>query len=173
MDILTKIEPDSQPVTVRVTATENNMPIFTTGILKDGKFIATNDDSGNVVFAGVSEGNAIIDRMMGIDYAELSELMTKAVNNRTRQRNYFRLYSQMLEGEISEDQFYKLIEENEDDFVVEEEEIPTKERLMHALRLSKGIKNVDSSEDLSNLFSFDSIETDKQLAEIEAHGSLQ
>ena len=173
MDALMEKTTDPQPVTVRLTATWSNTPIFTSGILKDGKFIATNDDSGNVVFAGVSEGNAIINRMLGIDYAELSELMTKAVNNRTRQRNYFRLYSQMLEGEISEDQFYKLIEENEDDYVVEETEIPTKERIMHALRLSQGIKNVDSSEDLSDLFSFDSVETDKQLAEIEAHGSLQ
>ena len=142
--------------------------------LRDGKFVAvSNDSDNNVVFAGVSEGNAVINRMIGLDYEEVVELMTKAVNNRTRQRNYFRLYSQMCDGEITEEEFYNTIETNEDDYVVEESEIPTKERLMHALKLIKGLKDVKSSEDISTLFSFDSAETDKKLEEIDAYGCLQ
>ncbi len=163
-----------QPVTMKVSSTGSDTAILIAGNLKDGKFFAvSNDDNNNVVFAGVSEGNAVINRMIGIDYEEIVELMTKAVNNRTRQRNYFRLYSQMCDGEITEEEFYNTIEANEEDYVVEESEIPTKERLMTALKLSKGMKDVKSSEDISTLFSFDSSETDKKLKEIETYGCLQ
>ena len=164
---------DFQSVTMKVSLTGSDSAILI-GDLKDGKFLAlSNGVNNNVVFAGVSEGNAVINRMVGIDYEEVVELMTKAVNNRTRQRNYFRLYSQMCDGEITEEEFYNTIEENEDDYVVEESEIPTKERLMHALKLSKGMKDVKSSEDISTLFSFDSYETDKKLEEMDAYDCLQ
>ena len=57
--------------------------------------------SGNVTaFAGVADNKAVsiitsMDRM--------SQLLLRAVNNRTRERNYFRLYSQLLDKEISDD----------------------------------------------------------------------
>lgn len=165
---------DSQPVVMKVSSTGSDTAIMISANLRDGNFVAvSNDSNNNVVFAGVSEGNAVINRMIGLDYEEVVELMTKAVNNRTRQRNYFRLYSQMCDGEITEEEFYNTIETNEDDYVVEESEIPTKERLMHALKLIKGLKDVKSSEDISTLFSFDSAETDKKLEEIDAYGCLQ
>lgn len=141
--------------------------------LKDGSFVAVQQGSSkNVVFAGVSEGMSVINRMIGVDYAEMQELLTRAVNNRTRQRNFFQLQNSLLEGTITEEEFYKIIEENEDDYVVEELEQPTKERLYHALYLSQGIKDVDSSEDISNLFSFDSAKTEKELEKLDANGGL-
>ncbi len=162
------------PVTVKTSATGDNATVVTLGQMQDGKFVAfTHDDTNNVVFVGVSEGNAVINRMIGIDYAEVVELFTRAVNNRTRQRNYFRLYNQMLLNEISEEDFYATIENDEDDYVIEELETPSKERLLHALKLSKNIKDVNNSEDFSNLFSFDSVETDKQLANIKEDACIQ
>jgi len=143
------------------------------GEMQDGEFVAvSHDDSNNIVFAGVGE-ETVINRMMGVDIENLIELLVRAVNNRTRQRNYFRLYGQMLENEISEDDFYQKIEENEDDYVIEEIEKPSKERLLQALDLSRKIKDVNSSEDLSDLFSFDSFETDKQLTNIEKYACVQ
>ena len=109
---------------------------------------------------------------MGVNYEEMMELLIRAVNNRTRQRNFFRLYNNMLEGLITEEDFYKTIEENEDDYVVEETEIPTKERLGYALYISKRIKNVDKSEELSTLFSFSSGVTDGELKMIETDGCI-
>ena len=92
--------------------------VIMAGQMKDGTFVALQqpDGSGNVVFSGVSEGVSVINRMIGTDYSVMLDLMTRAVNNRTRQRNYFQLQSSMLEGLISEDEFYKRIEENEDDY---------------------------------------------------------
>ena len=110
--------------------------------------------------------------MIGTDYRVMLDLMTRAVNNRTRQRNYFQLQSSMLEGLISEDEFYKRIEENEDDYVVEEMEQPSLERVYDALFLSQNIKDVNNSEDFATLFSFDSISTDKELEKLENNGGL-
>ena len=167
---------ESLPITVKMTSTGygNDASTLFSGNLKDGKFVAvSHEDGSNVVFAGVSEGNAVINRMIGLEYEETVELMIRAVNNRTRQRNYFRLYGRMRDGEITEEEFYSAIENNEDDYVVEESEMPTKERLMLALSLCRGMKDVKSSEDVSTLFSFDSSETDRQLEEIDAYGCLQ
>lgn len=143
------------------------------GQMKDGAFVALQQDgNGNVVFSGVSEGMSVINRMIGTDYSEMVELLTRAVNNRTRQRNFFQLENTMLEGMISEDDFYKRIEDNEDDYVVEEIEQPSLERVYNALLLSQSIKDVNNSEDFATLFSFESISTDKQLKEIEGNGGL-
>lgn len=151
--------------------TGDTYPQVTMCTMRDGAFVAMQPaNSGNVVFAGVSQGTNVINRMVGTDYAEMVDLLTRAVNNRTRQRNYFRLQNNLLEGLISEDDFYKEIEEKEDDYVIEEMEAPSPERLRHALILSQGIKDVLNSEDLSSLFSFSSEATDHELKKIEAYG---
>lgn len=144
------------------------------GSMSEGVFmgITMPDNPDNIIFAGITSGTAVFDRMIGMDQSEMYELMTKAVNNRTRQRNYFRLYSELLEGSISEKEFYKFIEENEDDYVIDGNEKPTVEKIKKALYLASHIKDVKTSEDISNLFSFDSIETDKCLLELELHGNI-
>lgn len=149
-------------------------PAVTMCQMRDGAFVAVKpSDNDNVFFAGISQGSSVINRMVGANYAEMIELLTRAVNNRTRQRNYFRLQNNLLEGIISEDDFYKEIEEKEDEYVVEEKESPSLERLRHAIILSQGIKDVQNSEDLSTLFSFSSEATDCELKKIETDGSLQ
>lgn len=161
------------PVLVMQGVSDANGQTIMSGLLKDGAFVALQPNgSDNVLFAGVSEGLSVINRIVGIDYMEVQELLTRAVNNRTRQRNFFQLQNSMLSGEITEDEFYKRIEENADDYVVEEMERPTQKRLYNALYLSQSIKDVHNSEDLSNLFSFDSGTTDEELAKIEANGSI-
>lgn len=161
------------PVLVMQGVSDANGQTIMSGFLKDGAFVALQPNgSDNVLFAGVSEGLSVINRIVGIDYMEVQELLTRAVNNRTRQRNFFQLQNSMLSGEITEDEFYKRIEENADDYVVEEMERPTQKRLYNALYLSQSIKDVHNSEDLSNLFSFDSGTTDEELAKIEANGSI-
>ncbi|MDE5570930.1 MAG: hypothetical protein K2I86_02590 [Prevotella sp.] len=165
----TNIKEQESPIIVKLA---NGVTVIR-GEMQDGNFIAVSqEDSNNIAFAGVGS-ETVINRMMGLDMDNLMELLVRAVNNRTRQRNYFRLYGQMLEKEISEEDFYQKIEENEDDYVIEELEKPSKERLLQALHLSRKIKNVNSSEDLSDLFSFDSFETDRQLINIEEYVCVQ
>lgn len=164
----------TKPIEVKASVMGNGTETLISGELKDGKFVAiAPHDSDNVVFMGVSEGNSVINRIMGFDINEIKELLIRAVNNRTRQRNYFRLYSQMLEKEISEDCFYKILDEHEDDFVISEAHKPTKEQVMLALKLSAKIKDVENSEELADLFSFDSAETDRHLVDIEKYECVQ
>lgn len=161
------------PITVVETSSEGNSCTYMMGHFKDGAIIAiSQEDCDDVMFAGVSSGTSIINRIAGIDYEEMLELMTRAVNNRTRQRNFFRLQNSLLEGEINEEEFYTTIDENADDYVIEETENPSTERLFHALELSKNIKDVNSSEDLSSLFSFDSLNITDKLLEIEKNGGI-
>jgi len=166
--------PMETSIYVEQQRSDGSYPTVTMCQMRDGAFVAVKPyDNDNVFFAGISQGASVISRMVGADFAEMVELLTRAVNNRTRQRNYFRLQNDLLEGVISEDDFYREIEDKEDEYVVEEKEIPSPERLRHAMILSQGIKDVQNSEDLSTLFSFSSEATDCQLKKIEADGGLQ
>ena len=141
--------------------------------MQDGAFVTIKQENNqNVYFAGISKGSSVINRMIGMDYSDITELLIRAVNNRTKQRNFFRLQNSMLEGLITEEDFYKTIEENESDYVIEEIEEPTKRRLYCAMYLCQSIMDIKNSEDLSTLFSFSSETTDKVLKLIEADGSL-
>lgn len=77
-----------------------------------------------------------------------------AVNNRTRERNYFKKYVELLEGTISDEDFDKAIEDNEDDYVIQEDKEPTLEDVRCVLEMAPELKDVDSVEDLASLFSF-------------------
>ncbi len=84
----------------------------------------------------------------------VKELLVTAVNNRTRERNYFKKYVELLEGTISDDEFDKTIEDNEDDYVISEDKEPTLEDVQCVLEMAPELKDVDSVEDLASLFSF-------------------
>lgn len=175
MKVKTEKKTNTISASFTVKGKYNNLgQVIITAQMKDGAFVALqqSDGSGNVVFSGVSEGMSVINRMIGTDYGDMLDLMTRAVNNRTRQRNFFQLQNSMLEGLISEDEFYKIIEENEDDYVIEEKEKPSLERVHDALILSQKIKDVNNSEDFATLFSFDSYTTDKELEKLENNGGL-
>ncbi|MDF9829345.1 hypothetical protein [Parabacteroides sp. PF5-6] len=101
-----------------------------------------------------SSGNGIMDFLTGEKYKEALNMLITAVNNRTIERNYFKLYCDLLDGIISEGDFGKEIEENESEYVIDESEEPSVEKLKLAIALSDKLKNVDSVTDLSALFSF-------------------
>lgn len=121
------------------------------------------DSKGNTVFSGVSRDNSIF-KILNVDISpKVYELLKRAINNRTIERNYFRLYSELLDGTITEEEFDKEIEENESEYVISNNIIPSKEELMLALNISDDIKDVKTSEDISSLYSFNSIVVDKLL----------
>lgn len=82
-----------------------------------------------------------------------------AVNNRTRERNYYILYSRLADGEISDEDFDRLLDENPDNYVVNTFNSPSIEEFEEAWALSKQILNVDSVGDVEILFSFDENDT--------------
>ena len=119
-------------------------------------------DGDLTAFVGVADNKALnvvtsIDRM--------SQLLIRAVNNRTRERNYFRLYSQLLENEITDEEFDKEIEENEDDYVVSDNEDVDLNDIEVALSLRHYIKDVKDVDDMADLFSFSDKSIRKSLVE--------
>ncbi|ERT60311.1 hypothetical protein HMPREF1254_0622 [Prevotella sp. BV3P1] len=103
----------------------------------------------------------IVTRIVHVD--RLSELLIKAVNNRTRERNYFKKLVELFQGEVTEEEFDKAIEENEDDYVVTADGTPSREDLMLACEAAKQIKDVRDIDDFAALFSFNPESTIKEI----------
>lgn len=125
------------------------------------------EGDNKVFFHGVSIDSTLIEKIIRPNFKDVFELLLRAVNNRTKERNYFRLYCEMLEETISEDEFNKELDENESNYVLDGDEEPTEDKMRIALGLSTMIKDVNTSEDISSLFSFDSTKTDKVIKAIE------
>ena len=100
---------------------------------------------------------------IGVLYPMSLDLLRTAVNNRTRERNYFRLLSQYLSEEISADDFDREIEENEDLYVLNCSRRPSRAQFEMACFLSNGLLGVDSPDDFFSLFSFSEEKTFKLL----------
>lgn len=84
---------------------------------------------------------------------KIYELLVGAFNNRTRERNYYKLYTKLLEGEITEEQFDSEIEENEDKYVVTAPEDKDKETIFTAASICKDLLDVNDTDEFSSLFS--------------------
>lgn len=121
------------------------------------------NESTQIYFFGYSENKNVLDYFNGKQFHKAIEFLRTAINNRTIERDYFRRYCEMLLGEISEEDFEKEIDEHEDWYVVSNYYIPDKDDIRLALCLSRGLKDVKTSEDLASLFSFDVLKTDNLL----------
>lgn len=86
-------------------------------------------------------------------------LLVRAVNNRTRERNYFKKYCELLDNEISEEEFDNEISNNEDEYVVPAGVDAPTDDVQTALCLSQLLKGIGSTDDFMSLFSF----TDKSV----------
>ncbi len=138
---------------------EQGMNKTSSVFISDGfsaKILTTEKDGyQNHLVIASSIGGAFIDVLTGRYADKALELLLVAVNNRTKERDYFRLYCDMLDGSITEKEFDNEIERNLKDYVVDNSCIPSREVAELALRLSEHIKSVSTIEDLNSLFSFD------------------
>ena len=107
---------------------------------------------GNVTaFAGMAKNNTFnIERSVD----RVGELLVRAVNNRTRERNFFRLYADMLEHNITEEEYTRELEERQDEYVLPLPVEADMADIETAVQLSKRIKGVESMDDFQSLFSF-------------------
>lgn len=140
----------------------NNFTSKVSLINNDKVMAITVDNGSHTAFAGVADNN-VINNICFVD--RMSELLIRAVNNRTRERNYFRLYNQLLENEISEQEFDKEIEDHEDDYVVSNNEEADLSDIKTALFLSQQLKDVKDVDDMSDIFSFSNRSMIKSLEE--------
>lgn len=125
---------------------------YSTTVLKKGNGVVISVSNEQVTtFAGVVRNEVFfVDGLIN----NMKELLITAVNNRTRERNYFKKYVEMLEGTISEEDFDKTIEDHEEDYVISEDREPSFEDIQCAIEVAPSLKDVDSVEDLASLFSF-------------------
>lgn len=110
---------------------------------------------GNTVFAGHTTDSALTGWVMGEIPQRLLELAANAINNRTRERNFFRLSEQLSSGEITEDEYDLELDEREDEYVIKCNVKPSMLDLKIAASLAPRLMDVEDTDDLSVLFSFD------------------
>lgn len=134
------IENFSGPGSISISVVENDkvsMAIYENGVKS--------------VFMGVAE-KGVVSELISVDHTR--DLLIRAVNNRTRERNYFRKYCELLQGSITDEDFDNEIESNEDEYVVSENETADLNDINTAIELSPKIKDVKDVDDMATLFSF-------------------
>lgn len=140
---------------------------------KFGKFIQITERTTSIVIlpTGGAGGAAIEHKVRQLNIMEdqsspankLVRHLIQAVNNRTRERNYFRLCTQLLKNEISDEEFDREIDEHEDDYVITTDTSMSAEDINLLCAVAPNIKGVDTLEDLQDLFSIDPTSTIKAL----------
>ena len=109
-------------------------------------------DGEVTAFSGVATNSFLTFQESHID--KVKDFLVRAVNNRTRERNFFKLYNELLERRITDDEVDKTIEDHEDDFVVSQDQNADLNDLRLALFLAADIKDVEDADDVAALFSF-------------------
>ena len=92
---------------------------------------------------------------MGEIPQKLIELAVRAINNRTRERNFSRLGEQLASGEITEEDYDCAIDEHEEEYVIKCDIKPSEMDIKMAATLAPQIMDVEDIDDLAVLFSFD------------------
>ena len=115
------------------------------------KMVAIGDDR-RTRFAGVVENGSI--SIIATESDRLNELLITAVNNRTRERNYFKKYAELLEGELSDEEFDREIDSNKDEYVVPAGKDADIRDIELAMQVTPRLKGVQSTDDFTALFSF-------------------
>lgn len=106
-------------------------------------------------FAGHTTKGVLSSWIMGDIPQRIIELAVNAINNRTRERNFFRLGEQLALGEISEEEYDRTLDLNEDEYVIKCDIKPSEMDMIVASHLAPRIMDVEDTDDLAVLFSFD------------------
>lgn len=131
----------------------SNTTTFYTICQPDGSsVVAVQEDNRDRIAIAGTVNKAMFFNISTAD--RLKELMTRAINNRTRERNYFKLYCDMLDGSITEEEFDKEIEVNEDRYVIKQNQDASVEDMEVALEVSPLLMDVKSPDDMAEVFSF-------------------
>lgn len=133
------------------------------------KMVAVSNDK-HTKFAGVVENGTI--SIISTESNRLNELLIRAVNNRTRERNYFKMYSELLEGELTDEDFDNEIEQNKDEYVVPAGKDADIRDVELAMQVVKYLKGVQSTDDFTALFSFSDKSIQNSIVEKENNGRI-
>ncbi|MDE5875287.1 MAG: hypothetical protein K2H15_06530 [Muribaculaceae bacterium] len=120
-------------------------------IEENGLKVIAAQDNTKTTFMGVASNNTFLNAFPN---NAIVDLLIKGFNNRTRERNYYRLYSSLLEGKISEEEFDNEIDDNPGEYVIPMDSTPSPMVTLEALKLSKYLMDIQSSSDFEAAFSF-------------------
>ena len=109
-------------------------------------------------FAGHTTKGILSSWIMGEIPQRFIDLVVNAINNRTRERNFSRLGEQLASGEITEEEYERALDENEDDYVIKCDVKPSEMDIKMAASLAPKIMDLEDTDDLAVLFSFDESE---------------
>lgn len=149
----TKYTPTTSAITAPVKVISGS-DVRTGSFSGNGVVLHLAQNDRQTVFAGIME-NSILHNMVHSLTGSREKLLVQAVNNRTRERNYYHLYSRLLEKEISDEEFDAELETNPDKYVIYTDKIPSDEEFHDAIALSDFIMDTETTGDIESLFSFD------------------
>ena len=121
-------------------------------------------------FIGEMENVLVPNVIRAIDGSK-EQMLIDAINNRTRERNYYQLYSRLLENEITEEEFDREIDNNSDDYVISTNKVPSEQEFHDAMIFADHIKGLETTGDIETLFSFRSKEFNDYCSKL-LNGSL-
>ncbi len=117
-------------------------------------------DKNTTVFGGVAKNELVFNPQK----TKVLELVLRAFNNRTREKNYLSKCCELLDGFITEEEFEKEIADNEDKYVIPEGKPASIEEIKEALNISGKMMGIENLSDFSELFSIDQESITKSLA---------
>lgn len=121
---------------------------------KDTQYVAVRNQE-DTYFAGHTTKGVLSSWIMGDVSQRIVDLAINAINNRTKERNFSRLGEKLALGEITEDEYDKVLLEHEDEFVIKCDIKPSELDMKYAVQLASKLMDVKDTDDLSVLFSFD------------------
>ena len=133
----------------------NNPSVFLTLSFETNQKTTLMENKKKIEVQTSTRGAAILELPVGVMKAE-RDMLIRAINNRTRERNYANICLRLAEGEITEEEFENEIMNNEDRYVISFEDETPEESVMIASLLTKDILDVDTEDDFKELFSINS-----------------
>lgn len=122
---------------------------------KEGQYFAMRDDEETTVIGRFKNQSSVWSIFSDELPKRVFKLAIDAINNRTRERNFARLNGNLALGIISEEEFDEELISNEDKYVVKCDKKPTELEIKASLQLASEVMDVNDTDDLSVLFSFD------------------
>lgn len=120
-----------------------------------GKCVAIQNSEDITVYGKFKNSSSIWNVFSGELHERYIRLAIEAINNRTRERNFARLNNNLAIGLITEEEFDQELNEHEDQYVIKCNKIPSEFDLKASLQLCKEIMDVNDTDEMSMLFSFD------------------
>jgi len=118
-----------------------------------------NPNDNIIYFKGITTQSTFEKMIEGLSNIESinmkKDLLITAYKNRTIQNNYLHLYIKLLESEITEDSFEKVINDQSEKYIIDINKIPTVTQLDVLSSLLIELNEDFDTDDVSELFSFD------------------